>query len=355
MKKVLLVSLFVLFLAACGGNEAASNGFAEGPLAGTEIHVFNWGEYINPAVLTMFEEEYGINVLYSTFQSNEAMHTMVTSGGNVYDVLFPSDYMIYRMIHEGLLRPINFDNVPNIVNIDEQFMGLDFDPQNIYSAPYKWGSVGILYNTTMVTGPIYSWASMFDPTYAGQIFMYNSERDAFAVAFKKLGVSLNTTDYEIIAQARDLLIEQRPLVLSYVTDEVMSLMIAGEGAMALVYSGDAVWSIYYNPDLNYVIPIEGSNLWVDSMVIPHNANNPEGAEAFINFMLRPDIAAMNTNFVGYTTANRVAIEDGLAYRFAHIPGFGITPEEYARLEVFVDLGEYRDLLSTAFTTVLASQ
>lgn len=353
MKKYIhiLTLVFVTIIFTACGNAQTSENIQNG---GT-ISVFNWGYFINPVVLDMFQEEFGIEVIYTTYESNEAMHTMVTIGGNVYDVLFPSDYMIYRMIAEGLLRPINFDNVPNIVHIYEGVMGLPFDPNNVYSAPYKWGSVGILYNTTMVEGPVYSWASMWDENYAGQIFMYNSERDAFAVAFKKLGFSLNSTDPDEINQARDLLIEQMPLVIAYVRDQVMDFMIGGEGAKALVYSGDAVFTISINPDLNFVIPIEGSNVWVDSMVIPHNANNPEGAEAFINFMLRPEIAALNTNYIGYTTANATALAEGLVYKhLIDTPGFIITEEEMERLESYIDLGEYRDLITNAFIEVLAS-
>ena len=360
MRKFVFLTFVILFLAGCAAPATPEPNVSEpggqgNELAGSTIHVFNWGYFINPVVLEMFEEEFGINVIYSEYESNEQMYTMVAIGGNVYDVLFPSDYMIYRMIAEGLLRPINFDNVPNMVHVNPQILGMAFDPENIYSAPYKWGSVGILYNTTMVGEPVYSWASMWNENYAGQIFMYNSERDAFVPAFRMLGYSINTTDEGEINRARDLLIEQSPLVLAYVTDQVMDFMIGGEGAKALVYSGDAVFSINYNPDLNYVIPVEGSNMWVDSMVIPHNANNPEAAEIFINFMLRPEIAALNTNFIGYTTANITAIEQGLVdQHLLDTPGFFVTPEEYERLEVFVDLGEYRGLISTAFTTVLAS-
>lgn len=341
--------------AMLAGSLLLTTGCAGGASGGDSIHVYNWGHYINPDVIPMFEEEYGISVIYSTFESNEAMYTAIAMGGNVYDVLFPSDYMIYRMIYEDLLRPINFDNVPNIEHVAERFIGLSFDPDRRFAAPYKWGSVGILYNTTMVNSVIDSWAALWNPDYAGQIFMYNSERDSLAVALKLLGYSLNTKDEGEVNRARDLLIEQRPLVQAYVTDVVKDLMIAGEAALAVVYSGDAVFTMMHNPDLNYVIPREGSNLWVDAMVIPHNSPNPEGAEAFINFMLRPEIAALNTNFIGYSTANATALELGLVDQaLIEKPGFDITDEEYRRLEVFIDLGEFREVYTRAFTTVLAS-
>lgn len=344
MKKILLTLGLLLFMAGCAGGQNQE-----------VIHVFNWGYFVDQEVLNMFEEEYGIRVIYTTYESNEIMYNMVVMGGNVYDVIFPSDYMIYRMIAEGLLQRINFDNVPNIVHIDPQFMDLPFDPGNLYSAPYKWGTLGILYNTTLVSSVVDSWEALWNEDYAGMIFMYNSKRDALGAALKKLGFSMNTTNEDELNQAVEILIQQGPLVRAYVTDQVMQLMIGGEGALALAYSGCAVFSISHNPDLNYVIPREGSNLWVDSMVIPHNANNPRGAEAFINFMLRPEIAAMNTNYVRYTTANLTALESGLIDPdLMAINGFFVTPEEYARLEVFVDLGDFRDVYDRAFTTVLNS-
>jgi spermidine/putrescine-binding protein len=234
-------------------------------------------------------------------------------------------------------------------------MGRDFDPNNIYSAPYKWGTVGILYNSSMVNHEVYSWESLFNPDYAGQILMYNSERDAFVPPLALLGASLNTTDPSYINAARDMLIDQMPLVQAYVTDIVIGMMINGDAAMALVYSGDASWTIRYNEDLRYVIPQEGSNLWINSLVIPQNAQNPRAAEAFINFLLRPDIAGQNTNWVGYTTANVAAIEGGYVMEeLTRLESFNITPEDLNRLEVFVDLGDDRELITQAFTEVLAS-
>jgi len=342
MKKLLAMMFVAVFLlVGCSNDEE-------------RLYFFNWGDFINPEVLLMFEEEYGITVIEGHYESNEAMHTAVAVMGRVYDVVVPSDYMIYRMIYEDLLRPINMENIPNIANIDPTFLGLDFDPTNAYSVPYKWGTVGITYNRTLVDGPITSWESMWDEAYTNQIFMYNSERDSMAVALLKLGHSINSTDPTVIEAARDLLIEQLPVVLTYVTDEVKDFMIAGEGALALMYSGCAMYSMGYNPDLNFVIPEEGSNLWVNGLVIPHNSPNPEAAEKFINFLLRPDIAALNTNFIRFSTPNIIALENGLIDSdLVAMPGFSITQEEYERLEVFIDLGEDRDLITRAFTEVLA--
>ena len=345
MKKVFLslfLGVFLLVGAGCGDDRE-------------RLYIFNWGDFINPDVIEMFEEEYDIRIIYSTYESNEQMYAAIAVQGLEYDIVVPSDYMIYRMIKEGLLRPLNMDNIPNIANLDSTFLGLNFDPSNVYSLPYKWGTLGITYNRTMVSGPITGWADLWNETYANQIFMYDSERDAMAVALLKLGHSLNTTDPEAINAARDLLIAQEPLVLSYVTDAVKDHMIAGEAALALMYSGCAMFSMGHNPDLNYIIPEEGSNLWINGLAIPHNAPNPEAAELFINFMLRPDIAALNTNYIRFSTPNYVALSQGLIDSdLVAMAGFSVTPEEYARLEVFVDLGEYRDLYTRAFIEVLNS-
>ncbi|MCL2592889.1 MAG: spermidine/putrescine ABC transporter substrate-binding protein [Defluviitaleaceae bacterium] len=316
------------------------------------IRVFNWGDFIDPVVLEMFTEETGIRITYTTYDSNETMYARIQNTS--FDVLFPSDFMISRLIEEDLLQELNFDNIPNFVNIGDRFRGLAYDPYDRFSVVYKWGTVGILYNTTMVSEPITSWASMFDPQYAGQIFMYDSMRDSFVVALRMLGYSINTTNINELHAARDLLISQRPLVLAYVGDDVKDRMIGGEAALALVYSGDALFAQRYNPDLNYVIPIEGSNVWYDAMVIPRNARNVTEAEMFINFMLRPDIAAMNVAYVGFTTANEAALRliDPV---IANNPIFWPSDEEYYRCEVFVHLGDFTREFDRAFTEVMASR
>lgn len=339
---MLVVSSSYLLSGCSGGNSDA-------------LHIYNWGDYINPVVLDMFEEETGIRVIESPYDSNETMYTRIVHAGSQYDILFPSDYMIYRMINEDMLQPLNFDNIPNISNIDEQYKYLEFDPTNEYSVPYMWGTVGILYNTTMVSEPVTSWNILWDPEYAGQIFMYASERDSMGIALKALGYSLNTVNEDEINAARDLLIEQKPLVQAYVNDNVKNFMIGNDGALAVVYSGDALYSMMNNPDLDFALPTEGSNLWFDSMVIPKTSTKVEEAEMFINFMLRPDIAALNTNYIGYSTPNKAAIEQGLIdEELINHPAFTVTDEQYEILEVFLDLGEHRELYTRAWTTVLGS-
>lgn len=275
-----------------------------------KVIVYNWGEYIDPEVLDMFEEETGITVVYEEFETNEGMYPKVQAGAVSYDLVCPSDYMIQRMIENDLLAEINFDNIPNIKNIGEQYLkqSQGFDPENKYSVPYTWGTVGILYNKTMVDEAVDSWSILWNKKYADQILMQNSVRDAFGIALKYLGYSLNSMDLDELQAAKELLMEQKPLVQAYVVDQVRDKMISNEAAIGVIYSGEAIYTQAENPDLEYVIPKEGSNVWIDSWVIPKNAQNKENAELFINFLCRPDIAKMNFDYITYSTPNVPARE-----------------------------------------------
>ena len=216
--------------------------------------------------------------------------------------------MIQRMIENDLLAEINFDNIPNIKNIGPTYMktSQQFDPENKYSVPYCWGTVGILYNKTMVDEPIDSWSVLWDKKYKDNILMQDSVRDAFAVALKLSGHSLNSADLDELTAARDLLIKQKPLVQAYVIDQVRDKMIGNEAAIGVIYSGEAIYTQNENKDLEYVVPKEGSNVWIDSWVIPKNAKHKDNAEAFINFLCRPDIAKMNFDYITYSTPNEAA-------------------------------------------------
>ena len=275
-----------------------------------KLVVYNWGEYIDPEVLTIFEKETGIDVVYEEFETNEILYPKISSGAIAYDVICPSDYMIQRMIENDLLSEINFDNIPNIKNIGEQYMeqSKQFDPENKYSVPYCWGTVGILYNKTMVDEPVDSWSILWNPKYKDSILMQDSVRDAFGATLKYLGYSLNSTDLDELTEAKNLLIEQKPLVQAYVIDQVRDKMIGNEAALGVIYSGEAIYTQKENPNLEYVIPKEGSNIWIDSWVIPKNAEHKENAEKFINFLCRPDIALMNFEYITYSTPNEAARE-----------------------------------------------
>lgn len=309
-----------------------------------KVVVYNWGEYLDPEVLTMFEEETGIDVVYEEFETNEILYPKISSGAIAYDVICPSDYMIQRMIENDLLAEINFDNIPNVKNIGKDYMeqSRQFDPENKYSVPYCWGTVGILYNKTMVDEPITSWSVLWDEKYKDNILMQDSVRDAFGVTLKYLGYSLNSTDLDELTEARDLLIKQKPLVQAYVIDQVRDKMIGNEAAIGVIYSGEAIYTQMENPDLEYVIPEEGSNIWIDSWVIPKNADNKENAEKFINFLCRPEIALMNFEYITYSTPNseaRKLIEDE-AIRNSEIAFPDLS--KYDNLETFQYLGTEAD-------------
>ncbi len=339
LRRVIPAAICIVFIS--GGIYYAS----ENKVMNSEkVVVYNWGEYLDPKVLTMFEEETGIDVVYEEFETNEILYPKVSSGAIAYDAVCPSDYMIQRMMENGLLAEIDFDNIPNIKYIGEEYMeqSRQFDPENKYSVPYCWGTVGILYNKTMVDGPVDSWEILWDEKYRDNILMQDSVRDAFGVALKYLGYSLNSTDLDELTEARDLLIRQKPLVQAYVIDQVRDKMIGNEAAIGVIYSGEAIYTQKENPDLEYVVPKEGSNIWIDSWVIPKNAENKENAEKFINFLCRPDIALMNFEYITYSTPNTAAremIEDE-AVRNSEIafPDLSALPE----LETFQYLGKKAD-------------
>ena len=311
---------------------------------GEKLVVYNWGEYIDPEVLTMFEEETGIDIVYEEFETNEILYPKISSGAIAYDVICPCDYMIQRMIENDLLSEINFDNIPNLKNIGKQYLeqSRQFDPENKYSVPYCWGTVGILYNKMMVDEPVDSWSILWDPKYKDNILMQDSVRDAFGVTLKYLGYSLNSIDLDELTEAKNLLIEQKPLVQAYVIDQVRDKMIGNEAALGVIYSGEAIYTQKENPNLEYVIPKEGSNIWIDSWVIPKNAEHKENAEKFINFLCRPDIALMNFEYITYSTPNEAArelIEDE-SIRNSEIAFPDLS--KYDNLETFQYLGTEAD-------------
>ncbi len=336
---LLTLSLAVLPLTACGSaSSSGSNG---------EVVVYNWGEYIDPDTISMFEEETGIKVIYDEFETNEIMFPKIEAGASKYDVVCPSDYMIKKMIENDLLAEINYDNVPNAkANIGQQYwdMSKEFDPENKYSIPYCWGTVGILYNKTMVDGPVDSWSILWDEKYADNILMQDSVRDAFMVALKLNGYSMNSVNPEELNAAKESLISQKSLVQAYVIDQVRDKMIGNEAAIGVIYSGEAIFTQRENPDLEYVIPKEGTNVWIDSWVITKNAPNKENAEKFIDFMCRPDIALKNFEYITYSTPNDAArelIEDeDIRNSKIAFP----TLSDYSNLETFTYLGEDADAL-----------
>lgn len=336
----LLILVTIMGLTGCGQNDKKV------------LNVYNWGDYIDESVLQDFEDQYGIKVNYDTYATNEDMYVKIKSGGSNYDVIFPSDYMIEKMIKENLLQKIDLNNIPNYELIDEQFKNLDYDPNNEYSVPYMWGTVGILYNKTMVSDPVESWDILWNEKYANQIFMLDSQRDSIGVALKKLGVSLNTRDRNELDQAKQALIEQKPLVLAYVGDEVKDKMIGGEAALAVVWSGDAIYCKRENPDLEYVIPKEGSNFWFDGMAIPASAKNKEDAETFINFLCDTDVAYKNTDYIGYSTPH-TKVKEMLPDELLNDRSVYPLAEDIENSEIFKDLGDFITDYDEIWTEVMA--
>lgn len=342
MKKLIAyISTFILAvstLTGCGGGTAGGeNG---------QVIVYNWGEYLDPEVIDMFEDETGIKVIYDEYETNEIMYPKVEAGAAQYDLVCPSDYMIQKMIENDMLAEINLDNIPNAQYIGEQYFqqAKEFDSENKYSVPYLFGTVGILYNKTMVKEPIDSWNVLWDETYEDNILMQDSVRDAFMVALKKLGYSMNSTDEKELNEAKDALIEQKPLTQAYVVDQVRDKMIGNEAAIGVIYSGEAIYCQRENEDLEYVIPKEGTNVWLDCWCILKNAPNKENAEKFIDFICRPEIALMNFEYITYSIPNeegRKLIEDE-EIRNSEIafPDFS----KYQNLETFQYLGEEGEAL-----------
>lgn len=328
MKKLIsLLLLLALLLPVCAGAQEV-------------VNVFNWEDYIDESVLQQFEQETGIHVNYMRFTTNEDMMVQVEANPGAFDVVFPSDYMVERMLAKDLLAEINYDNIPNAQYILENLRDPSYDPQGRHSIPYMWGTVGILYNTKMVDDPVDSWGILWNEKYAGSVFMMDSIRDSMGVTMKYLGYSMNTRDIVALEATKQKLIEQKQagIVKAYQVDETKDKMVAGEAALALMWSGDAQYAIDLNPDLAYAVPNEGSNVWVDPMVIMKNAKNMANAEKFVDFLCRPDIARKNCEEIWYSSPNTGAIEL-MGEDYISNPVMNPSQEVIDRCEFFNDIDE----------------
>ena len=296
--------------------------------SGISINVYNWGEYISDGseegtlnVNAEFTELTGIKVNYTNYATNEELYAKLKGGGANYDIIIPSDYMISRMIKEEMIQPLDFDNIPNYKYIGESYRNQEYDPDNAYSVPYTWGTVGIIYDTTLVEVENIDWDILWNEDYADRILMFDNPRDAFAIAELRLGYSLNTEDEKQLEEAAELLKEQKKVIQAYVMDEIFDKMGAGEALLAPYYAGDALTLMDEYEDLGFVIPKSGTNLFIDAMCIPTGAKQKEAAEMYINFMCEPDIAYATTSYIGYSTPNTAAYEmlddeiknDGISY------------------------------------------
>ena len=345
MKKVLSLVLLVMLL-------IPTFAIGEGSLT-----VFNWEDYIDESVIEQFEQETGINVNYVRFTTNEDMMVQVEANPGHFDLCFPSEYIVERMLNKDMLAEINYENIPNAQYILDNLRNPSYDANNAHSVPYMWGTVGILYNTKMVTEPVESWSILWDEKYQNNVFMLDSYRDSLGVTLKYLGHSMNTLDILALEMAKEKLIEQKQLgiVKAYQVDEVKDKMVAGEAALAVMWSGDAQYAIDLNEDLAYAIPKEGSNVWVDCMVIPKNARNKENAEKFINFLCRPDIAQKNCEYIWYSSPNSGAIEL-MGEDYTSNTTMNPAPEKLATCEYFNDINDmYRPIYEALWLEVKSAK
>ena len=344
MRKFALILCILIAFSACAMGSASAS--AE------ELTVFNWFDYIDPAVIDLFEDETGITVKYVNFTTNEEMYTKLEAGAGTYDVIFPSEYMIERMIAHDMLEELDLSAMPNFANVMDRLKDPSYDPGNRFSVPYMWGTLGYLYNTEMVDEELTSWSALFDEKYAGNVIMMNSMRDSISLALKYLGYSMNTRNEAELNEAKDLLIKQKQdkIQCGYLLDETKDKMVGGEAAIGVVYSGDAQYAIEKNENLVYVVPEEGSNIWVDGMCIPKGSKNVEGAMKFIDFLCREDIAAMNFDYIYYCSPIQ-AVVDGLDEEEAAQSTINPSEDVVSRCEYFNDVEDVMSLYENVWMEI----
>ena len=332
------------------------------------INVYNWGEYISNGdddsldINALFEELTGIRINYTQFDTNESLYAKLKSGGTTYDVIFPSDYMVSRMIDEDMLEPLDFENIPNFQYISEKFKNPSYDPENLYSVPYTWGTVGLIYNYDMLGFDPDSWDIMWDENYAKQILQFSNSRDAFAIALLRLGYSINTEDKLELDQAAQMLKEEKPMVQAYVMDQIFDKMQGNEAAIAPYYAGDAINMMAVNDSLRFVIPKEGTNLFFDAVCIPKHKEDTEesrlrklASEMYINFLNEPDIAAANIEYIQYSTPNDAALAL-LDEETRNNPIAYPSDEVLENTEVYVNLSEDTNLyLDQLWTQIMSAE
>lgn len=337
---MLCAAISLTLLSGCGGTAGKKT-----------LRIYNWNDYIAEDTIEKFEEETGISVIYDTYVQNEDMYTKVKAmSADGYDLVIPSDYMIEKMIKENMLAELNFDNIPNFSLIDPVYTNLSFDPGNKYSVPYMWGTLGIAYNKTMVTEPVTSWTALFDAKYERKIFMWDSVRDSIGIALKLQGYSMNSRNPAELEAAKAKLIAQKPLVRAYAGDDIKDSMINEEGALAMMYSGDAYFAMADNENLAYALPEEGTNFWFDNMCVIAGSKNQTEAEMFINFMCRTDIALANCEYIEYNTPHAEAFKQ-LPDEIKNDPLLYPSKEYLAKCEVYVDIGSDMTLYNDIWTEV----
>lgn len=337
----IIAIILLLFLSAKSFNRSQATSSDNG------LTIYNWGDYIDPDLIKQFEKETGYHVTYETFDSNEAMYTKIKQGGTSYDLAIPSEYMIEKMKEEKLLVKLDHSKINGLENIDERFLNQSFDTGNQYSIPYFWGTLGIIYNDQMISTPPEHWNDLWDSQYRNGLMLIDGAREVMGLSLNSLGYSLNSKNDEELIAASNHLKQLMPNVKAIVADEIKMYMIQNEAKAAVTFSGEASEMLAENEHLHYVIPTEGSNLWFDNMVIPKTVKNKAGAYAFINFMLEPENAAKNAEYIGYSTPNKVA-KALLPKEIASDEQFYPSDAVLKNLEVYQNLGSkylerYNDL------------
>lgn len=348
MSKLIKIGLGILLVCLVLSLTARQLEKSQGLTEGNILRMYNWGDYIDPDLITKFEEQTGYAVSYETFDSNEAMYTKINQGGTAYDIAIPSEYTIEKMIAEDMLIKLDHSKIEGLENIGEAYLDRPFDKANAYSIPYFWGTLGLIYNDQVVKeGEITKWADLWDEKYYDQILFIDGAREVMGIGLQKNGYSLNTKDEKVVREVSEDLKRLMPNTKALLADEIKMYMIQEEAPLAITFSGEAADMIAENEHLHYLIPEEGSNLWFDNIVIPKTSRNTEAAYAFINFMLEPEHAAINAEYIGYSTPNLAALElmdEEITSNEAFYPDL----EDLQHMEVYEDLGRkwielYNDL------------
>ena len=347
-KRIVTLALALLLILAFAGCQKTETPDSEG----VTINVYNWGQYISDGtdgaidVNAAFTAATGIKVNYMTFDTNESLYTKLKTGGSSYDVIIPSDYMIARLVEENMLLPLNFDNIPNYEYIDEAYRNASYDPDNAYSVPYTWGTVGIIYNTKFVDlADVGGWNLLWNEKYKGKILMFDNPRDAFAIAELLLGIDVNTEDAAELQRAADRLVEQKPLVQGYVMDQIYEKMQREEAWIAPYYAGDYLMMVEENEALAFNFPANGFNLFIDAMCIPTSCQNKDAAEAYINFLCDPEISGQNLEYLGYSAPQSAAkeyMDEGVAESEIAYPDAGILARGVGFLSLSTEANQLMD-------------
>lgn len=346
MKKsiyILLTILTFLGIVACGGGK-------KGDQKEKQLNLYIWSAYVSDETLAKFEKETGIRVRYDTYDSNEALIAKVQSGVADYDVIVPSDYTVQILLKDNRLEKIDLNRLPNFKNLAKRFQNLPYDPNNAHSIPFLWGTTGIGYNKTKITDPVDSWSILWNPKYKDRILMLDDERETFGAALKLKGHSINTTNVKELEEAKNFLMQQKPLVKTYSSSNFDEILLSGDVWLAHGWSGQLAKAADQNKDLTYIVPKEGSTLWIDNLAIPASAKHKEEAYVFLNFFLDPAIAAEVTNYSGYPSPNEAA-KPFIKPHILNDPARYPSEEVLSKCELLMDLGATTQLLDRMWTEI----